>query len=265
MDRRWEKYYAMCSFGKDSIATILLAMEHNEPLDEILYTEVMFDNERGISGEVPVHIEWINNVAIPWFEEHGLKVTRFAAEKDYVSLFKRIRGDRSAPENRGKMSGFPIGHRCWAQGELKVGPIDAFIRKKKQVYEVTQYLGIAVDEPERWDRVKPVKNLNTVSLLIKYGYTEAMATDLCKKYGLLSPIYNSSQRQGCWFCPNQRFSQLSILRKEYPHLWEELKTLSKEENVVGKTFKEGLTIDEIEAKLDDIEMKSDYRNMIWKK
>ena len=30
------KYIASCSFGKDSIATILLAREHNEPLDEIV-------------------------------------------------------------------------------------------------------------------------------------------------------------------------------------------------------------------------------------
>ena len=28
------KHVASCSFGKDSIATILLALEHGEPLDE---------------------------------------------------------------------------------------------------------------------------------------------------------------------------------------------------------------------------------------
>ena len=28
------KYFASCSFGKDSVATVLLALEHNEPLDE---------------------------------------------------------------------------------------------------------------------------------------------------------------------------------------------------------------------------------------
>lgn len=37
------KYFASCSFGKDSIATVLLALEHKEPLDGILFTEVMFD------------------------------------------------------------------------------------------------------------------------------------------------------------------------------------------------------------------------------
>lgn len=30
------KYVAACSFGKDSIATVILAKEHNEPLDEVM-------------------------------------------------------------------------------------------------------------------------------------------------------------------------------------------------------------------------------------
>lgn len=47
------KHVAACSFGKDSIATVILAREHNEPLDEVIYCEVMFDDE--ISGEVPEH------------------------------------------------------------------------------------------------------------------------------------------------------------------------------------------------------------------
>ena len=39
------KHVASCSFGKDSIATILLALEHGEPLDEAVYCEVMFDDD----------------------------------------------------------------------------------------------------------------------------------------------------------------------------------------------------------------------------
>ena len=46
-------HIASCSFGKDSLATILLALEHGEPLDEAVYCEVMFDKR--ISGEVPEH------------------------------------------------------------------------------------------------------------------------------------------------------------------------------------------------------------------
>ena len=40
--RKNMKHILSCSFGKDSIATALLALQHGEPLDELVYCEVMF-------------------------------------------------------------------------------------------------------------------------------------------------------------------------------------------------------------------------------
>ena len=67
-------HIASCSFGKDSIATILLALENNEPLDRVVFAEVMFDHERNISGEIPEHIEWIYSTAIPKLESMGVHI-----------------------------------------------------------------------------------------------------------------------------------------------------------------------------------------------
>ena len=39
------KYVASCSGGKDSVATLLLAAQHNEPLDEAVFSEVMYDKD----------------------------------------------------------------------------------------------------------------------------------------------------------------------------------------------------------------------------
>ena len=61
------KHVVSCSFGKDSIATILLALEHSEPLDEVVYCEVMFDD--ATSGEVAEHQAFIYQVAIPALEK----------------------------------------------------------------------------------------------------------------------------------------------------------------------------------------------------
>lgn len=47
------KHILTCSFGKDSIATALLALQHGEPLDELVYSEVMFSDT--VSGELPEH------------------------------------------------------------------------------------------------------------------------------------------------------------------------------------------------------------------
>lgn len=36
-------HIAACSGGKDSVATILLAAQYGDPLDEVVFSEVMFD------------------------------------------------------------------------------------------------------------------------------------------------------------------------------------------------------------------------------
>lgn len=181
------KYIASCSFGKDSIATILLAREHNEPLDEIVYCEVMFD--KNISGELPEHRDFIYNKAIPIFESWGYKVAILHSVKTYKDIFyrKKKRGNYA-----GEIYGFPPTMMCWANGEIKIPPIKQYW--KSQGEDVTQYVGIAIDEPLRLDRV--VQSKNQVSLLQKYEYTEEMAKEKCKEYGLLSPIYNFSNRGG---------------------------------------------------------------------
>ena len=85
-------HIASCSFGKDSLASILLALENNEPLDRVVFAEVMFDHERGISGETPEHIEWIYSTAIPKLAEMGVKVDVVKSKKDYIHFFRSAVG-----------------------------------------------------------------------------------------------------------------------------------------------------------------------------
>ena len=81
------KYIASCSFGKDSLATVILAKEHGEPLDEIVYCEVMFDDH--ISGEIPEHRRFIYDVAVPKLDGWGIKTVVLRSKNTYVSSFKR--------------------------------------------------------------------------------------------------------------------------------------------------------------------------------
>ena len=41
----------------------------------------------------------------------------------------------------------------------------------------------------------------------------------CEENDLLSPIYTTATRGGCWFCHNQGVQQLRLLRRNYPELW----------------------------------------------
>lgn len=80
-----------------------------------------------------------------------------------------------------------------------------------------QYLGIAADEPERIKRhTKP----GTLLPLVEVGWDEAYCRQWCVEHDLLSPIYTSHTRGGCWFCHNQPVDSLRDLRKTYPDLWE---------------------------------------------
>ena len=67
-------YSLSWSGGKDSTASIILAHEHQEPLDSIIFVEVMYDLKNGISGENPNHIKFIREKAKPLFESWGYRV-----------------------------------------------------------------------------------------------------------------------------------------------------------------------------------------------
>lgn len=236
-------YIASCSFGKDSIATILLAMLHNEPLDRIVSVEVMFDNARGISGEDPEHIQWVKETAIKRLKElTGIDTDLVRNEKDdYITEFYRVRSEKS--KYSGKHQGFLLRGMCRMNSEGKIKPIREYY---KQFGECVQYVGIAADEPVRLKRLTG----NKVSLLAKYGYTEKMAFDLCKQYDLLSPTYMNSTRGGCWFCPNNKVRGFCQLRAKHPELWSELQELAKVKNTCSNYFNNDKTFAQLERAMD---------------
>ena len=83
------KYVASCSGGKDSVATLLLAAQHKEPLDEAVFSEVMFDKDT--SGEIPEHRDFIYDRLKPFCEkELGVKFTILHADKTYDDVFHHV-------------------------------------------------------------------------------------------------------------------------------------------------------------------------------
>lgn len=99
--------------------------------------------------------------------------------------------------------------------------------------DAVSYVGIATDEKKR---LKSLEQSGKISLLADYGYTEQMAEDLCRKYGLLNPIYQYVKRNGCFFCPNAGREELYLLYRNSPSLWKELLELSKTDNLISPYF-----------------------------
>lgn len=237
-------HIASCSFGKDSIATILAGLEHGDPIDRVVFAEVMFDNARGISGEIPEHIEWIYNTAIPKMRGMGLTIDVVRSDMDYIDYFIQR---RKSGKYAGKFGGFPLGGMCKINSACKVAPIHKYLKDYRATHDVIQYIGIAADEPKRLARLD---GTTKISLLAKYNINESMAHDMCRDAGLLSPIYATGTRGGCWFCPNQRIRTMAKFRTSHPELWDELRAFSRIPNLCSKNFKYDKTFAEIERMMD---------------
>ena len=232
------KHVASCSFGKDSLATILLALMHSEPLDEVVYCEVMFDD--AISGEVPEHRDIIYGRAIPFLERNGIKVVVLRSEMTYIRSFYRV---LQKGQSAGKLNSWPLCGKCCIQRDCKLPPIRAYMRSLGS--GVVQYIGIAYDEQERLTRLEAEK---TISLLEKYQKTERDAADICKRAGLYSPAYAFSDRNGCFFCPNAKERELRHLYECYPDLWARLLECQGAPNKATELFNRKERFDEIDQR-----------------
>ena len=169
------KFIASCSFGKDSMATVLLAKAHGEPLDEAVYCEVMFDKD--ISGEVPEHRDFIYETAIPALERMGVKVIVLRSLKTYVELFT---GRVTRGQRKGMVRSFPLCGKCYVQRDCKVRPIERY--RKTLPSNTVPYVGIAQDEQ---DRLLRLKGGSQISLLEKYKFTEKDAWEFCRKANVI--------------------------------------------------------------------------------
>ena len=231
------KYVASCSFGKDSIATVLLAKAHREPLDEVVYCEVMFDKD--VSGEVPEHRDFIYETAIPKLEGMGVKIVVLRSEKTYVDLFT---GRVTRGPNKGMVRSFPLCGKCAVQRDCKVRSIRQY--QKTLPANTVQYIGIAHDEQDRLLRLEDGRQ---VSLLAKYNFTEQDARQLCEKAGLLSPVYAFTDRGGCWFCPNAKMPELRHLYDHHPDLWARMLALQAIPGKVTEKFNRTQKFSDIDA------------------
>ena len=90
-------------------------------------------------------------------------------------------------------------------------------RNEGRKINIVHYIGIAADEPLRIER--HMKNPKKILPLVQIGWDEALCGLEAQYMDMLSPTYETGERDGCWFCHNQGVGQLRLLRKNYPDLW----------------------------------------------
>lgn len=130
-----------------------------------------------------------------------------------------------------------------------------------EINTVVQYVGIALDEPKRLARLD---GKSKISPLEAIGWTEADCRRWCEENDLLSPIYTTATRGGCWFCHNQGLDQLRQLRHSYPDLWALLLKWDKDSPVSFKP--DGHTVHDYDRRFqaEDLGLVPLDRKFRWK-
>ena len=207
------------SFGKDSMATLLLAIEQGIPIDRVMYCDIRFNND--ISGEHPIMAEWIPTAEKRLKELFGVTVDHAYSGVSFEEQFYKV---KQKGNHVGAGYGFPMLISAWCNSMLKVRAINRYLSQFQE--GITQFIGIAYDEPVRWERMfkKQTEKRKYRSLLVEQKLTEQDAFEICKQYDLLSPMYSVDgiYRGGCWFCPKQCLADLYSLWKNYPKLYGKL-------------------------------------------
>ena len=192
------------SYGKDSLACLGAIEELGLPLNRIIHAEVWATDT--IPADLPPMVEFKKKADAIIKERWGIEVEHI---RHKLSFEKMLYQKKRRGKHIGEIRGFPI--TVSAGGWRK----NLKIMNKLSPQNAISYVGIACDEPNRFHSLTEAKR----SPLIEAGWTEEMCREWCIKNDLLSPIYTTSTRGGCWFCPNQGVNQLRILRKTYPEYW----------------------------------------------
>lgn len=198
------------SYGKDSLACLGAIEQLGWPLDRIVHAEVWATDT--IPADLPLMVEFKAKADAIIKERWGIHVEHIRSKWTYESCFysQHVYGNAKVgkPEKDG-IYGFPVRTGPWCNSRLKVSALP-----RGRNGDVV-YLGIAVDEPNRFRNLTDTKK----SPLVEAGWDEAYCRQWCEENDLLSPIYTTATRGGCWFCHNQGVDQLRLLRKNYPDLW----------------------------------------------
>lgn len=208
------------SYGKDSLACLRAIEQLGWPLDRIVHAEVWATDT--IQADLPPMVEFKTKADKIIKERWGIEVEHFRADVNYENiLYRKVKPETMEKRKeylkwfkRGvvDITGFPSLKCSWCNSRLKMAAIK---KATKSTKGVIQYIGIAADESNRFHKLTDSKK----SPLVELGWDEAYCRQWCEENDLLSPIYTTATRGGCWFCHNQSVDQLRLLRKNYPDLW----------------------------------------------
>lgn len=222
---------ASFSGGKDSAWMIIEAMNRGIKFDKIVFLDTTL--------EFPEMYEYIDR-----FEEYiNQEIIRLKPKYTFDELFFK---EFTKGKKEGLIRGYPyvVGQGCWVKRDLKLKQMEEF--KKTLPIKYIDYIGIAYDEEERYQRVKIGEQF---APLYEWKIKEKDCLENLKKINLHNNLYDKFNRLGCYNCPKQSNNSLYSLYKHYPNIWEKMKWYESMDN---KQFKPNTTLLELEKKFKNL-------------
>ena len=188
------------------------------PLDCIVTVDVWATST--ISADLPSVEAFKKYADKEILKRYGMQVLHIKSDRSYEEQFyaKFQTGKR-----KGEIYGFPYRQGPWCNNRLKIRAMKHFQHKQGNPLV---YIGYAINEKSaaRQKRINEYLSQNCYGKirypLCDYGITEEQAFDWCRNQKLLSPSYDITNRGGCWFCHNQKNTELEFLMKQYPQYME---------------------------------------------
>ena len=233
------RYIASCSFGKDSLAMLLLLIEKEYPLDEVIF------HDSGCEFQAVYNL--IEKVK-PLLEAKGVKLTILKMRK----TFEYMCFEHPIPEKKsGKIHKHGYG---WCGGNchwITAYKIRDIQRYMKDYGEYREYVGICYDEPERWDKCDRKERLLP---LVDFKMTQADCLKFCYDRGYtwtedagageIDLYKDLVDRVSCWCCRNKNLKELKNYFEKAPKYWNALVEMEKR---IGEPMKKPRMLTEIEV------------------
>ena len=209
------KYIVSVSFGKDSLAMLLLLIEKKCPLDEVVFYNTGMEFQA---------IYNIRDKILPILKENNIKYVELKPEKNFeYTMFEKSIKHRNGTESKGYSW---CGGRCrWGTTE-KNKSISKYL-KDSYGDDYRELVGIAKDEEHR------IKNdYHKVYPLFYWKMTEKECLEYCYSKGFYWEengvrLYDVLDRVSCWCCANKNLKELRNYYKYLPDYWNRLKEFQK--------------------------------------
>lgn len=214
------KYVASCSFGKDSLAMVLLLIEKEYPLDEVIFydTEMEFQAIYGNKTKMEKILT-----------ERKIK---FTVLRDSLSFLYRA----FEVEIHTRSGLIKKGNDWCGRGNVRWGTngkLSSINKHYKETYPddvIVEYVGVAADETHRISKYRSKRSRKTVKVypLVEWGMKEQDCLDYCYENGWdwkenNVDLYDILDRVSCWCCGFKNQKEIKNIMTYLPEYWDRIR------------------------------------------